>query len=103
MKVEAGEVSAHCRPCEPLPQPRLESNKPPPAKQPSAPADSHLSAPASSQQWEGVWTTCPARAGMPTLHSLPWLKVASMDVRLPFDHDDWDPVIFIRTLKSPYL
>lgn len=86
----------------PLPQPWLESNKPPSAKQPLAPADSHLSAPASSQQRAGVWTTCPT-SGNATLHSLPWLKAASMDVRLPSDHDEWDPVILIRALKSPYL
>lgn len=68
-----------------------------------APEDSHPSAPPSSQQREGVWTTCRTKVGMPTLHSLPWLKAASMGIRLPSDRDEWDPITFIRALKSPYL
>lgn len=62
--------------------------------------NSHLSAPASSQQRAGVWTTCPV--GNATLHSA-LAQAASMDVRLPSDRDEWDPVILIRALKSPYL
>lgn len=101
-KVEAGGVCAHLPPVPPLPQLWQESNKPPSAKQPWRPR-THVLLPRPVLNNGRRWTTRRTRAGMPTLHSLPWLKVASMGVRLPSDHDEGDPIIFIRALESPYL